>query len=293
MKRILGSALLGAAVLTSGCDVSAIFPTAGTAIDRPTGQWQKTVIVLQKYATVAFKDKNSGKILTPEAAQAMPEADVELEAGDFEELTYAEGRLRYAAFGHANEAQPYVIERTMTEAAFESLDEALYKDKYFTFDRKNWDARTRLPLYFLRYAQNGKGHEASFTPSLAKLPNTNRLLGVYLKEFSGEEKLKAGVSQTVYYLGASEGTLKVSISLQKADEAGEVLDTPVKLKSASYDLGSGYRAATLTTEAGGTTFTLPQPARGDKGAFQLMGLRLSAEGELGDWDTLIPIRLKK
>lgn len=291
MKRFLGSAMLVAAVLASGCDL--ITGTAPVGINRLTGQWQKTVIVLQKYTTVAFKSKQTGKILTPEAAQTMAESEVELEAGDFEELTYAEGRLRYAAFGHANEAQPYVIERTMTEEAFEELDAAIYKDKYFTFDRKNWDANTRLPLFFLRYNQSGKGHEASFTPSLNKLPNTNRLLGVFLKEFNGEEKLRAGAVQTVYYLSATDGTLKVSISQQKGDAQGEVLDTPVKLKSAAYDLGSGYQSATLQAEGAGTIFTLPQPARGDKSAFQLMGLRLSAEGELGDWDTLIPIRLKK
>jgi hypothetical protein len=293
VKRSLGLALVATLAL-SGC--TAIqnlipFPVAGTTpIVRQTGQWQNTTILLQKYKNAAFVEKATGKILPPDAAQTKKQSEVDLVAGDFEELAYAKGSLRYALYNHEDDAQPYVVERKFVEADFETLDKAIWDDKFFSLPEQNWDPKTRFPLFYLTYVQGDKGYKSSFTPSLTKLNKSGKIFSDYMDQFSGAAKTPKGVTQIAYYLSASNGTLTVSVAKQAANANGELDDTTLKLSNVTYNLGSGDSAATLSSD--GTSFTLPQPSRGNNGPFQLMGLKYTADGDVGSVSTLVPIRLK-
>lgn len=280
--------ILAIPLLLGGCD--AVVSTAAKSPDanRPTGMWQKTTFSVQKYPHALFREKKTGKVLDPRDAGNLPEAEVTLEAGDFEELTYTNGRLRYAFFSRLAKVQPFVVERAATESEFEEFDKALYADKFFGMAEKNW-ANDRFPLYDVRYEQNGKGAKSSFTPNLNRLLKFGPLLTTQLGLFSGETPLPSGVQQHAYYMATEGGQLKVSVSTIVGTN-GEAEDRPWKFKSASYDTGKGFQSATINAQ--GDAFTLPAPT-GD-GTYQLMGLKLVTEGNgPGTWDTLVPVRTSK
>lgn len=293
MKRFVGSALLGLALMLAGCDLPGLTAIAGKpgATNRPTGKAQSTAISLLKYKNALFRDKKTGRILQPNTAAAKPPEDVELEAGDFEELLYDKGRMRYAFYGRETDAQPFVTERALSDADFESLDKAIWDDRFFAHEKKNWESEVRLPMFYLRYAQEGKGHEASYAPSLSKLRTSGKLLEKYLKQMNGDDALAANTSQTAYYLYAEAGKLKVSIATQKKADA-DLVETDWVIKSAMVDTGKGFTAATV--DAKGASFSLPLPsAEKPESPFQLMGLKLTAEGQPSEWETVIPYRAKK
>jgi hypothetical protein len=290
VKRLVGSALLLLPLALGGCDaLSAIIPISKADVaTRQAGMWQKTVISVQKYNNALFRDKKTGKALSTDDARDKPEADVTLEAGDFEELAYRAGRMRYAYYAREAGAQPFVVERAIEEKDFEALDDAIWKDKFFGMPEKNWSDK-RFPMYFVQYDQSGKGWHASFTPDLTKLLKSGPILNKYMQDLSGATKMSPGTKQYAYYLTADKGTLTVSISTLTGSNGGDADETPWKFKSASYDLGKGSQAATVGSD--GTSFTLPTPS-GD-GGFQLMALKVTAEGDPGTWDTLIPVRTSK
>lgn len=293
MKHFVGTAIAATTVLLAGCNLQGL-PTlisGKQATNRPTGQAQTTTISLLKYKNALFREKSSGKILQPQTAATKKPEDVELEAGDFEELQYDKGRLRYAFYGRETEAQPFVTERILAENDFEALDKAIWDDKFFAHDKKNWEGEVRLPMFYLRYSQDGKGHEASYAPSLSKLRSASRLLDKHLKQLNGEENLPANGTMTAYYLSAEAGKLKVSIATQQKKDA-DLVETEWKLKSASVDLGKGFQAATI--DAKGESFSVAQPtADKPESPFQLMGIKVTTEGEPKEWETVIPYRAKK
>jgi hypothetical protein len=288
VSRNFATALVALPVLLGGCN--GLIPNAARAADvqRVPGMWKQTQISVLKYKNALFRDAKTGDILDPADARDKPEAEVTLESGDFEELHYGNGRLRYAFFPRLTAAQPYVVERVVDETEFDELDKALYADKFFGLPEKNW-ATVRLPLFVVQYDQNGKGRKASFTPNLNRLLKFGALVNAHFDLFSGETKLPAGVKQTAYYLTSEAGKLKVSVSTQTGVANSEAEDRPWKLKSASYDAGKGVQAATV--DADGGALSLPLPSGG--GNFQLVSLKLTAEGEPGTWETLIPVRTAK
>lgn len=289
MKRLVGSALLVLPLMLAGCDaLSGLIPVAKADLVRQSGMAQKTTINVQKYLNALFRDKKTGKVLSPDDARDKPEADVTLEAGDFEEVAYRAGHLRYAYYAREASAQPYVVERAMDDKEFETLDDAIWKDKFFAMPEKNWGDK-RFPMYFVQYDQNGKGDHASFAPDLAKLLKSGPILSGYFKELSGLTKMSPGAKQTAYYLTASGGNLQVAISTFTGSAGGDADERPWKFKSASYDLGKGMQTATVGAD--GSSFSLPAPT-GD-GGFQLMALKVTTEGDPGTWDTMIPVRTSK
>lgn len=288
MQRLSLTALISLPLLLAGCN--GLVPTGTKSVEaqRAPGMWKQTYIGVQKYKNALFRDKQSGEVLDPLDARDKPEAEVTLEAGDFEELTYRDGRLRYAYFPRSTAAQPYVVERAVEESEFEELDKALYTDRFFGMDEKNW-ATTRLPLYFVQYDQGGKGWKASFTPNLNRLLKFGALANAQFDLFSGETRLPAGQAQTAYYLTAAAGKLQVSVSTQVGVAGTEAEDRPWKLKAATYDAGQGHQAAAI--DATGSALTLPLPKGG--GAFQLITFKFTTEGAPGTWETLIPVRTSK
>jgi hypothetical protein len=288
VQRYFATALVALPLLLGGCN--GLLPTGAKAaeVQRVPGTWKQTQISVLKYKNALFRDTKTGDVIDPEDAKDKPVADVSLESGDFEELRYGNGRLRYALFPRLTAAQPYVVERVVDEPEFDELDKALYADKFFGLPEKNW-ATVRLPLFVVQYDQNGKGSKASFTPNLNRLLKFGALVNTHFELFSGETRLPAGVKQTAYYMTSDAGKLKVSVSTQTGVANSEAEDKPWKLKSASYDAGKGMQAATV--DADGATLSLPLPSGG--GAIQLMSLKLTAEGEPGTWETLIPVRTAK
>lgn len=288
MQRYFATALVALPVLLGGCN--GLLPTGAKAaeVQRLPGMWQQTQISVLKYKNALFRDAKTGDVLDPQDARDKPEAEVTLESGDFEELRYSNGRLRYAFFPRLTAAQPYVVERVVDESEFDELDKALYADKFFGLPEKNW-ATVRLPLFVVQYDQNGKGRKASFTPNLNRLLKFGALASTHFDLFSGEAKLPAGVKQTAYYMTSDAGKLKVSVSTQTGVAGSEAEDKPWKLKSATYDAGKGAQAATV--DADGGALSLPLPSGG--GNFQLVSLKITAEGEPGTWETLIPVRTAK
>ena len=286
MKRLVGALLISLPVLTAGCQALGIGVSPSGQAARVPGQWQKTVIGIQKYNNAVLRDKATGKVLDTVDLEANPKlADITVEAGDIEELTYRAGRLRYSFTAPEKDAQPYVVERPIDEKEFEALDAAIYQDKFFTFGEKNW-ATERAPLYYVQYDQGGKGWKASFTPNLNRLLKTQAIVNPYLAQLSGQAKAPVGAKQYAYYLVPKSGQLHVSISSLAANAGGEAEDRPWTIKAASYDTGKGFQTATV--DAGGAGFSLPLPA-GD-GNLQLVGLKVTAEGDPGTWETLIPVR---
>jgi hypothetical protein len=286
VKRLVGSALLLMPLLTGGCTMlDGIFPVAKASFERQPGQWQKTTISVQKYINALFRDKKTGKVLSPDDARDKPEADVTLEAGDFEELTYAAGRLRYAYYAREKSAQPFVVERAIEEKEFEALDDAFYKDRFFSMPEKSL-ADKRFPMFYVQYQQNTKIAKASFSPDIKKLLKSGPILTGYFDELSGQGKLPASAKQYAYYLTVDGTNLKISISTLSGSASGDADDRPWKIKSASYDMGKGSQGATV--DADGGSFSLPVPS-GD-GGLQLMALKVTAEGDPGAWETLIPVR---
>lgn len=288
MQPYFAMALVALPLLLGGCN--GLIPNAARAaeVQRVPGMWQQTQISVLKYKNALFRDVKTGDVLDPADAKDKPVAEVTLESGDFEELHYGNGRLRYAFFPRLATAQPYVVERVVDEREFDELDKALYADKFFGLPEKNW-ATVRLPLFVVQYDQNGKGSKASFTPNLNRLLKFGPLVNTHFDLFSGEAKLPAGVKQTAYYMTAEASKLKVSVSTQTGVANSEAEDRPWKLKSASYDAGKGVQAATL--DADGAALTMPLPSGG--GNFQLVTLKLTAEGEPGTWETVIPVRTGK
>jgi hypothetical protein len=288
VQRYFATALVALPLLLGGCN--GLIPGAAKAPDvqRVPGMWKQTQISVLKYKNALFRDAKTGEVLDPQDARDKPESEVTLESGDFEEFRYGDGRLRYAFFPRLAAAQPYVVERVVDETEFDELDKALYADKFFGLPEKNW-ATVRLPLYVVQYDQNGKGHKASFTPNLNRLLKFGALVNTHFDLFSGETKLPAGVKQTAYYMTAEAGQLKVSVSTQTGVANSEAEDKPWKLKSATYDVGKGAQAATV--DADGGALSLPLPSGG--GSFKLVSLKLTAEGEPGTWETLVPVRTSK
>lgn len=292
MQRIVGTATVVLALMLAGCDIPGLVSVTGKpASNRPTGKSQVTTISLLKYKNALFRDKTSGKLLAPNSAAGKPPEQVELEAGDFEELLYDKGRMRYAFYGRETEAQPFVTERTITDAEFEALDKAIWDDKYFGLDKKVWDGDIRLPMFYLRYNQEGKGHEVSLAPTLNKLRTSGKILERYLKQMNGEDTLPANGTMTAYYLNVDGGKLNIGVATQKKTDA-DLVETDWKIKSASVDMGKGFQAATV--DAKGETFSVTLPtADKPESPFQLMGIKLTTEGGPGDWETVIPYRAKK
>ncbi|MFN3431540.1 MAG: hypothetical protein ACK46X_16505, partial [Candidatus Sericytochromatia bacterium] len=141
MKRLVGTLLISWPLLTAGCQALGIgvSPSGASQAARVPGQWQKTVIGIQKYNNAVLRDKATGKVLdSDDLEDGMKLADITVEAGDIEELTYRAGRLRYSFTAREKDAQPYVVERPIDEKDFEALDAALYQDKFFTLGEKNW-----------------------------------------------------------------------------------------------------------------------------------------------------------
>lgn len=272
-----------------GACVAPAAPTTGASSSpsalsqRPKGQAANTQIQLQRYKTVFFRAKADGAILAPEsAAQLSPEA-VSLEVGDWDQLDYENGRVRYTSFPREKEAQPVVVDRAFPEASFEALDVALWSDPFFSSPLKNWDAKTRLPLYLLRYQQSGKGHEASFTPSLiAKLPRTSAILDGLFKQLSGESLPPAGVTHFLYALTLAKGQCVVELSQLKA-AAIDTDSTGVKLTQAQVDLGAGPVAATLGPK--GFSFAAPSTP----GEVAVVAT-LTPEGG-SPWKVTLPVRV--
>lgn len=292
MKRFVGTATLALALLLTGCEIPGLTAIAGkTVSNRVAGKWQDTTLSLLKYKNALFRDKATGRVLQPQAAAAKQPDEVELEAGDFEELLYDKGRLRYAFYGREADAQPFVTERTITEAEFESLDKAIWDDKYFAHEKKNWESEVRLPMFYLRYHQDGKGHEVSYAPSLSKLRTASKLLEKYLKQMNSEDSLPANGTMTAYYLSAEADKLTVSVATQKKTD-NDLVETEWKIKSATVDTGKGAQSATV--DAQGASFSFPLPAA-DKpeSPFQLMSVTITAEGTPAEWKAVLPYRAKK
>jgi hypothetical protein len=270
-----------AAVVLAGCKVAVNTPAAGT--------WKSTVIQVQKYRNALFREKATGKQLEPDAAQTLPPEQVTLEGGDFDELTYQNGRLRYAFFARESEVQPYMVEREWQEADFDALDKPFYDDHFFGLPAMNWDAKSRLPLYIVHYAQNQKDFESSFTPSLGKLPKLAPLVDGYIGQMSGDVKLPAGTKQLQYACSASAGVLTVSLTEASIDAVGDTIETPIKLTSVKYDAGQGQQSATLVPGGKSNIFTLPQPASAVV-PFVRIALSVTPAAPRAAWDTLLPVR---
>ena len=287
MTRFLPLLVL-AAVATAGC-TSLPFGAAAKSVatQRPTGMWQKTQIQFQDYHTALFREKATGKVLDPVAAQTESPDQVTLEAADFEELSYNAGRLRYASYGYENDVQPYVVERDLAESDFEALDQAIYDDKFFAAPHVNVDAVKKFPLFYLSYAQNGLGWYASFSPTMNRLAKTGPILNGYLQQLGSGTGLAAGTTQVVYYTSAVNGTMTIAVSDESLDGSNELADHPWHFASAAYNTGAGYQTGTLAKD--GDSFTFAQPAAGSNGPYVLLGLKL-AKGDGTTRETLIPVR---
>jgi hypothetical protein len=284
VKRLAVSALLLATFGLAGCaGLEGILPFAKADATRKAGQWQNTVLSVQKFGTVVFRDK-SGKPLTDDEAKDANKDDLVVDAGGFEELLYRKGRVRYATYPAEKNAQPLVVERAIGEKDFEALDEALYKDKFFTM-KPTTSTGELLPVFVVQYDQAGRGGKNVFAPNMGKLVKTNPILTGYFDALSGESKLEAGSKQIAYYMAPSGGNLQVSISTLTPSASGEPEEKPWVIKSATADFGKG--AATGTVSADGASFTVPLPT-GDAN-FQLMSLKVASDAEAA-WETLIPVR---
>jgi hypothetical protein len=290
VNRLVGSLLLSLPLVAGGCQaLEGLIPgTKAGEVVRVPGQWQKTYIGVQKYNNAVLRNKANGRVLDPEDAREMPMDAYTVEAGDIEELTYRAGRLRYSFTPREKDAQPFVVERPIDEKEFDAFDAALYQDKFFGLAEKNW-ATERFPMFYVQYDQGGKGHKASFTPNLNRIMKTGALITSYFGQLGGQDKLTAGTKQYAYYLNPAGSNLKVAISTLVGTKNGEAEDKPWTIKAATYDTGKGFQNATV--EADGQSITLPMPA-GD-GSTLLMGLKVTAEGDPGTWETLIPVRTAK
>jgi hypothetical protein len=248
------------------------------------------MIQVQKYRNALFRDKATGKQLEPAIVETKSPSEVDLEAGDFDELQYANGRLRYAFYGRTSEEQPFVVERVFTQTDFTNLEGALFADHFFALPVQNWDAKTRLPLYDVRYVQGDKGYRSSFTPSLAKLPKFGALVDGYIAEMGGDAHPAKGVSQTTYASSAINGQLSVTISQDTVDQDGDLVEKPVPLQAVTYDAGQGQQPAQLPSGGKGNVFNIPQPS--GTGTFGVVTLNITPQGGSAPWSTSIPVRLK-
>ncbi|HEY9721841.1 MAG TPA: hypothetical protein V6D47_07490 [Oscillatoriaceae cyanobacterium] len=295
MKRAIPTAVV-AAMLLGGCTsipglANLVKPDSrgGVSLPYTTGQGQTTTIEVQRFQNVQFADKQ-GNLLEPIKAETMSQSDVQLLAGDFEELYYDKGVLRFAQYDHEPDSQPYVVERKIGEAEFETLDKPFYTDNIFK-NKQVIDAKTKLPLYFLTYVQNGKGWQGSFAPSLTTAAaHVGQIVDNYFNQFDGASGTATpkGTTQTAYYLSAANGTMTLSLATQTADSSGELNETPLKLKSVSVNAGSGAVSATVSADEKSCTF--PQPS--GTGPFEQVDLKITADGTAGSWESLIPIRPK-
>jgi hypothetical protein len=265
-----------------------------TATQFTQGQAGTTQIQVQKYRNALFRDKKTGKQLEPAAAEIRPEADVELEAGDFEELSYGNGRLRYAFYGRDSEEQPYVVDRLFGETEFKAWEAALFQDRFFSQPIKNWDAKVRLPLFNVLYVQGDKGYTSSFTPTLAKLTRFSTLVDGYLGYMGGQAKPPKDVKLLTYAMYALNGTVQCSVSETALDADGDQVEKPVRITSASYDAGSGIQAVTMTGADAGNAFIFPQPTTTDaKAPFKVYTLSITPAAPRNAWKTSVPVRAKR
>ncbi|MDB5097486.1 MAG: hypothetical protein JWM80_1907 [Cyanobacteria bacterium RYN_339] len=265
-------------------------PVPDAAANFQQGQWMTTQLQVQKYRNALFRDKTTGKQLEPALVETKPATDVELEAGDFDEIFYAKGRLRYAFYGRTSEEQPFVVERVVTEADFNALEGALYENKFFSLPIQNWDAKTRLPLYNVLYIQGDKGYKSSFTPSLNKIPKFGALIDGYIGEMGGDAHPGKGVTQTTYAASGVNGQLSVTLSQDVVDKDGDLVESPIALKAVTYDAGAGPQPAQLPTSGKGNVFNIPQPT--GTGTFGIVTLTVTPQGTMAPWSTAIPVRLK-
>jgi hypothetical protein len=254
------------------------------------GQMNGTSIQVQRYRNALFRDKTTGKQLEPAIVETKNPSDVELEAGDFDEIQYANGRLRYAFYGRGTDAQPFVVERAFTQDDFNALEGALFGDHFFAQPVQNWDAKTRFPLYDVRYVQGDKGYKSSFTPSLTKLPKFGALVDGYISEMGGTTKPAKGTTQVTYASGVLNGQLSVTLSQATVDADGDLVETPIALKAVTYDAGQGQQPAQLPSGGEGNVFNIPQPS--GSGTFGVVALTITPQGTTAPWSTAIPVRLK-
>lgn len=249
---------------------------------RQKGQAQNTQIQVQRFKNLLFRNKSDGAILNPQTAAGLPQDQVLLETGDWDELHYERGRLRYTGHPKEKAAQPVVVERLLAEADFEALDLALWTDPFFTSEQKNWDANTRLPMYYVRYQQNGKGHEASFAPSLGPLSRTSRLVEGYLRQLSGEAIPPVGVTHILYAIALKQGRCEVRVSQLKAAGA-DAEESPLPLQSVKVDTGSGFADATMADKG----FSFAAPTTSGEVAVSVQVQPKEGEG----WSLILPVRV--
>lgn len=284
-----------ALALLTGCKVSLNTPTqtasaAAPALQRQPGMWQSTTIQIQKYRNALFREKATGKQVDPAVAQTMPVDAVALEGGDFDELFYSGGRLRYAFYGRDSDEQPFVTERALTSADFDQLDQPFYDDRFFNLPAQNWDAQVRLPLFVVHYEQGGKAYESSFTPSLNKLPKLAAEVDALLGQMDGDTTPPKGVTQTSYAMSAQNGTLTVTLTQTAIDSGGDAVETPLAVTGVQYDVGQGKQTATLVVDPKKNVFSLPLPAGSKDFPFVKVALSITPAAPQTAWNTIIPVR---
>ena len=303
LRARIALTLLGALVVaTAGCTVPSgtkITPAATKTakpgsgpVTRPAalpaGSFETTKLRVQKVRNFLFREKSTGRVLDPRLAQARAEDEVALDPGDMDELVYDNGRLRYAFYGRTIDEQPYVVEREVTPADYQAIEDGLEADGFWGIDKKSWDDKTRFPFYYVLYTVGDAGYEASFTPSLGKLRKAGPIFDAYINEMGASTKLPAGTRQIAFSQSGGEGVITVSVATQVPDAAGDPVDTPFNLSAAVVDTGKGTIEAIIgPTE---NAFTYELPAAG--GQFMNVSVTLTTEDNK-TYKTILPIRSAK
>jgi len=297
-RATIALTLVGGTMLLTGCPAktavtvapasaapSAKPPARPAAL--PPGTYETMKLRVQRMRSVGFKDKATGELLDPRLAQAKPAAEVDLVPGDYDELTFDRGQLRFARYGFEDGSQPYVVERAMAREEWQPLEDGLNADGFFGLNKTNWHPTERLPMFYMLYTVGDAGYEASFTPDLGKLRKSGPLINGMLDVLGGAAKMPQKSEHMAFSQSVIQRQLRVVASKLTADPNGDARDKPFNLRKAEYDLGTGFQEAVVGPLE--NAFEYPWPAGG--GQVKMIGVKLTSE-EGAIYQTVLPIRTK-
>lgn len=271
------------AVIPASAAPSAKPPSRPAAL--PPGTYETMKLRAQRMRTVGFKDKATGELIDARLAQARPPAELDLVPGDYDELTYDRGQLRFATYGHEPNAQPYVVEKVLPREEWQALEDGLNADGYFSMNKTNWDADKRFPMFYLLYTVGDAGYESSFTPNLAKLKKTGPLLNGWFDVLGGRGRMPAKAEHMAFGQSIIQGQMRVVASRLTPDVNGDAQDKPFNLRKAEYDTGKGFQEAVVGPLE--NAFEYPRPA--GKGEVVMVAVKLTSE-DGSVYQTVLPVK---
>lgn len=297
-RSSIAMTLVVAAALLAGCPAkppAAVTPTSvvpsakppARPAELPPATYETMKLRVQRMRTVGFKDKATGELLPTALAQAKPQAEVDLVPGDYDELTYDAGQLRFARYGYEDGSQPYCVEKAFPREDWQALEDGLTADGFFSMPKENLAKDERLPLFYVLYVVGEAGYAASFAPSIGKLKKAGPLITGLLDVMGGAARMPQNATHMAFSQSVIQGQLRVAVSRLTADAAGDAKDKPFNLRKAEYDVGQGLQEAVVGPLE--NSFEYPWPAGG--GAIKMVAVKLTSE-EGAVYQTVLPIRTK-